>query len=349
MFDVVWSKDTITCTLKVKPEADKLIEPTEMACRIDLKLGVTPSPAAGKALRNGMDKTFNALVERKSGNFLKDMRTKVRALGAVLQKEIDQGKGDQARASKFLKAEEADLKAMWTKWSEKLAHKLAEEALQEVVKTTKEKELKDLNVKKVKAAGKVLTVPTLALASAAVSLFTGNITGGASAILKAGSAMMKASEDLSSALNTYSNDQAAVEKDIGALAGALKTIAGRINSMDKQRKLAEMEIAKIASEQRVMAKELAAAKNLPAAERNAAIKGLRAQGEAIKNIAKGLPDTSDLKVSWKAIAGEHKKMLDAVKATGADAPKSYKNARNLADGAKEILSMLSKVEKALRR
>mgnify|MGYP006273613105 FL=1 len=336
MFKIQCTRDKLICTIQEVPEGHRFIEPTQMSCEITLSLGVTPSSKAAKALTSGMDKTFNDLVKRKSGSFIKDMHSKVKALGAVIEKNGESA----AKASDFLKREEADLKKLWTKWSEGLAPQLAEEALQSVVKQARESEVQSLNTRKAKAAGRVVAVPALTLASAAVSFLSGNVAGASSAALKAASALMKASDELKSALNEFNANQAAVEKDIGALASALKTIAGRINAMDKQRKSAEMEIASLKSQQRVLESELAGQRG--AASQAQAQKKLKELESSVKALADNLPDTGPLKEPWKVIAAEHKKMNDAVAATGSQGPKSLRNARDLADGGKEILSILSK-------
>jgi len=339
MFDVNWSRDKLICTMTEKLDGHKLIEPTEMSCKVELELGVVPGNAAAKALVKGMDKTFNALVSRKSGNFIKDIRNEVKALGTVIGKHGV----DESKASDFLTKKEDELKKLWKNWSEKLAPKLAEEALQEVVKSAREKDLKEFNTKKARAVGRVIAVPALSLAAAAASFFTGNVAGASSAALKAASALMKASDDLSTALNGFNSNQAAVEKDISALAGALKTIAGRINSMDKQRKSAELEIAALKSQQRVLAKELAGQKDLPAQARKKTAKALTDYDGMVKTITAGLPDTAPLKEAWKNVAGEHKKMIDAIGSVGSATPKSLRTARDLTDGSKELLSILSKM------
>ena len=338
MFDINWSRDKLICTMSETPDGHKLIEPTTMSCEVVLNLGTVPSTAAAKSLALGMDKTLNAMVKRKSGKFLEGLRNKAKAIGVVIEKH-----GDFAKSSDFLKKEEAELMTLWKNWSEKLAPKLAEEALQEVVKASRDKDVSDLNTKKVKTVGRVVAVPALSLAAAAASLVTGNVAGASSAALKAASAMMKASDELSKAMNTYKVDQDAVEKDINELAGALKTIAGRITSMDKRRKAAEMEIASLKSQQRVLAQELVAAKDMPGPERNKIVKLLKSYDDSVKQLAEGLPDTGDLKESWKKVATEHKKMLDAVKSTSSDTPSSLRTIRDLTDGSKEVLSILSKL------
>jgi len=339
MFEIQWSRDKLICKMTERPEAHKLIEPAEMSCEVILNLGLVPGEPAGKALLRGMEKTFNALATRKSGNFIKDMNNQVRALGKVIEKNGVDASG----ASGFLTTEETNLKKLWKNWSEKLAPRLAEEALQEVVRTAREIELKDMNTKKAKAVGRVIAVPALTLAAAAASILSTNVAGAGAAVLKAAGALMKASEDLSAALNEFSSDQAAAEKDISALAGALKTIFGRINSMDKQRKFAEMELASLKSQQRVLAKELSGQKDMPAEARKKTAKTLVDNEAALKAIISGLPDTAALKESWKTVAAEHKKMSDAIGSVGAAAPKSLRNVRDLTDGAKEILTILSKL------
>jgi chromosome segregation ATPase len=339
MFDIKWSRDKLICKMTEKPDGHKLIVPSEMSCEIVLNLGAVPGDASAKALVKGMEKTFNALAMRKAGNFIKDIKNQVRALGAVIEKSGQ----DASKASGFLTKEEADLKKLWKNWSEKLAPKLAEEALQEVVKTAREKDLKGMNTRKAKAVGRVIAVPTLSLAAAAASILTGNVTGASSGLLKAASAVMKAADDLSSALNGFDSSQAAVEKDIADLAGTLKTIAARINSMDKQRKSAEMELAALKSQQRVMAKELGAQKNLPADARKKAAKVLMDNEAALKAMISGLPATEPLKESLKNVAAEHRKMINAIGSVGSDTPKSLRTARDLADGSKELLSILSKM------
>lgn len=339
MFDINWSRDKLICTMTEKLDGHKLIEPTEMSCRVELDLGVVPGNAAAKALVKGMDKAFNALVSRKSGNFIKDIKNEVKALGTVIEKNGV----DASKASGFLTGKENELKKLWENWSKNLAPRLAEEALQEVVKTAREKELKEFNSKKVKAVGRAIAVPTLSLAAAAASFLTGNVAGASSAALKAASALMKASDELSSALNGFNADQAAVKKDINALANALKTIAGRINSMDRQRKSAELEIASLKSQQRVLTKELAGQKNLPVEARKKTAKALTDYDGMVKTITAGLPDTAPLKESWKKVATEHKKMIDAIGSVGAETPKSLRTVRDMTDGSKEILSILSKM------
>lgn len=343
MFKINSSRDKLICTMREKPDGHKLIEPTEMSCEVILNLGIVPGKATAKELTLGMDKTFNELVTRKSGNFVKDIKNKVRALGAIIEKSGE----DAAKASRFLTKEEDDLKKLWENWSKRLAPKLAEQALQMVVKSARDKDLKAVNTRKVKAVGRVVAVPALSLAAAAASFFTGNAAGISSATLKAASALMKAGEDLSSALNGFNSNQAAVEKDISTLASALKTISTRINLMDKQRKAAEMEIASLKSQQRVLVKELAAQKDLPTAERNKAVKVLNDYNVAMKAIiSAGLPDTVPLKDAWKNIAVEHKKMIDAIGSVGSETPKSLRNVRDLTDGSKELLSILSKMTQA---
>lgn len=82
---------------------------------------------------------------------------------------------------------------------------------------------------------------------------------------------------------------------------------------------------------------------MPTTERNKAVKVLKDYAEATKAITTGLPDTTPLKDAWKNIAVEHKKMIDAIGSAGSDTPKSLRNVRDLTDGSKELLSILSKL------
>lgn len=339
MFTVTISRKMLVLEMADAPKGHRFLQPVEMGCRIEMDLGLEPARPAAKALRDGMDKAFNALVKTRSAGFLKQLNGDIAALGEVIGKEAM----DSAKASKFLQAEEKNIKALWQNWSERLAPKMADQVLMELVKKTREPELAALQKTRIKTVGRVTVVPVLALASAAAAAVTGNVAGIASAALKGASAAMKIKEDLAQALNAYDTDLGAAKRDLAALAEAMKAMARRIKSMEAHRKSSELAVAALMAEQRGLHKELKAVEERggkPAAGLSKRLAGNEAQ---IKTLVKDWPDAAALKAALARMAADHKALAEALAQATADSSKSLRNARDLTDGGKEILSILSKL------
>ncbi|MEX0308066.1 MAG: hypothetical protein AB3N12_11845 [Ruegeria sp.] len=342
MFKVKLEGNKLNYNMKNTPDGHRLINATEMGCDGEIKLPAKLSPSTAKSFVPKLEKTFNALAKQKSGTFIKDINSRVNAIGKILENS-DPKKAAAARSSKFLNAEEKEIRILWDRWSNKLAPRIFDEAVQTLVKSANEKDLQGLSKQRLKVIGRVTIVPTLTIASAAVSAATGNAAGVASALLKGTNATLKAVEELSGSLNDLRTDQKAIEQDFQTLSKSLQTVAARINSLDKHRKSTERKIIAIASASKVLRNGLG---NLEKTDPDAAkmvAKKLNQNSSAIQALADGLTDTAPLKQSWKAIAVEHKKMLDAIKATSSDAPKSLRDTRDLIDANKEILAVLSKI------
>ncbi len=342
MFDIKLSRDLLVCSMTETPPGHRLIKPMIMSCDIKLELGIVPSAGAAKTLKKGMEKGLSARIKTKSGPLLNDMTRKILAIGAMIE-DKDPKRAQAAKDSDYLKAEEKRIKDLWDHWSKKIAPKLANDVLQEVVASAREAELQGLRNKKIKAVGKVTAIPVLALVAAVMSGATGNVAGIMAALGKGASATMKAAEDVSSALNEFRSDQKAITRDITTISTALDTVKHRIESMNKHRKAAEMSIAALSAQTQVMVREL---KSLKDTDRNAAIaiaKSINENNRATKELRDNLPDTGPLTQAWTNIAAEYKKMTMAVNAMDAQAPMSLSGARNLTDASKELLGILSKL------
>lgn len=339
MFTVTMSRKTLVLEMNETPKGHRFLEPVEMGCKIEMDLGVEPGRPAAKALREGMDRAFNALVKARSASFLKQLNGDIAALGEVIGKEDM----DSAKASKFLQSEEKNIKALWQNWSEKLAPKKADQVLMELVKKARAPELKDLQKTKIKTIGRVTAVPVLALASAAVSAVTGNALGAGSAALKGASAAMKLKEDLAQALNAYDNDLDAAKRDLAGLAAAIKGMAQRIKSMEAHRKSSELAVAALMAEQRGLQKELKAVEARGGKPAAGLSKRLTANETQIKALVKDWPDAAAMKAGLARMVADHKSLTEALTQAATGSSKSLRTARDLSDGGKEILSILSKL------
>ncbi|MDC0658133.1 hypothetical protein N6L27_09020 [Leisingera sp. SS27] len=339
MFTVSISRKMLVCEMSEAPKGHKFLKPVEMACRIEMDLGTAPSKPAAKTLRDGMDKAFNALVKARSAGFLKQLNSDIAALGAVIEKDGM----DSARASKFLQDEEKNIKALWENWSQRVAPKMADQVLVEVVKKAREPELKDLQKQKIKTVGRVTAVPVLAIASAVASAVTGNVAGVASAALKGASASMKMKEDLSKALNDYDTELGAAKRDLAAVADALKGVAKRIKAMEAHRASSEMAVAQLAAEQRGLKRALKLVEDSGGKEAAGLQKQLDANAARVQALVKTWPDSAAMRAALTRMAEDHKAMVQALGTVATGSAKSLRDARDLTDGGKEILSVLSKL------
>lgn len=345
MFDVTLNGNTLTCNMIEKAEMQRLIKVSDMGCQVTITLPFKPAGATAKALREDFAKEFNSIVKSKSGPFLKDISNKINAIAKVYEKHgaVSEKQRKALSSQSFLEKEEKEIVFLWQRWSTKLAERLALEAMDSIAKKSKDTIVAGMAGKKLKAIGKVTAVPALSLTAAALSMMTGNVAGAMSGAFKAASSGVKLYDDLSSALNVFRQDQAAIEKDMAGVQEALKTMGKRIQSLVAQRKAVELQMTKLVTLNKVLLKELATVRNTDAKAAVSLQASIDDNKDLITALGQGLPDVDGMKSAFGGLVAEHKRLVDASGGKSTEISKTTQKVKSTMDGLKESLSIIDKV------
>lgn len=241
--------------------------------------------------------------------------------------------------------EEKYLRAMWDKYCRILAPDVAHKSLQASIKKLKNA---DLDKGKTSAAGKALSIPTLTIVSGVVAaVATGGSLGLLAAVFKITSGAIKASQDLSTSIQKFSVDQAALDQDLGSLRTAVKSLSDRIKRLEQSRDNLMRDIAGLNAdmgrEEKVIAQLVKQKDPKTAPQVKLLTQKVVDSRKAIKMLESKIVDTDKLKPPLRDIVTAMAQIDSQAKKGLKDATDATKTSKDIVDVIKETASITDKL------
>lgn len=337
MFDVVTKNDAFVCTGTMRLARVGEVRISDPVCEVTLDLGVSGKSRFVETLRRDFERRLQALAEQKSKSFLVEIQKSATFLTGAMKKAQAAGKPPGL----FVTQESKNVEGLWKNWCERVAPRLADDALAASLKAAKDADTKEVETKRKKATGKVSQMPKLEVAAGAASALaavaSGNVPAALAGVLKMYSAYLKDAENNSKALLSVARDQAALVEDAKNLYQAAVQLHGRLAEMDKARAAAERDVIELTRKDRLLRREV---EKLQKAATGDVGKRVETLNRLLDKNAAEITRIDMVDVDTATIRGRLNDIRNDLKDIHAEAAVGFKSVRQSAGTAKTVVDVV---------